>query len=450
VLIALALLLGLALRDPLLALVALLLALLLGVAALWDRYALAGITYERRLGTHRLFVGEETDLTVEVTNAKPLPLAWLKVEDELPAEITFLSGRVRRSHKPSRRLLTNTVSLRFYERVRKQYRVRADRRGAFVLGSVELQSGDLFGLRRHTRVLEVGGELVIYPRVLPLAALDLVTAHPYGEQDTLRRIIDDPLRLGGTRAYIPGDNPRFLHWKATARRGTLQTKIFDPSATLRTAIFLDIQTVRGSPAIIDDYLEYAVVVGASLARHLLDRGEAVGLYANAPRRRSTQPVRLAPSRHPQQWFAILDALARVLDLPALPLDRFLRGEQPGLPFGAPIVAITATPGPDTYAVLLDLQRAGHPTALLAIGDAPPAGVPNALRSAWLGGSEAYAQVLSLAAAGPGPHVTNSPVPGVAMPEAPKTGSPMTVEWESHITPAGVRETALPAAPVRRA
>jgi uncharacterized protein (DUF58 family) len=433
-----ALLLALVLRDPLLALVALVLGLLLGLAALWDRYALAAITYERRLGTHRLFAGEETDLTVEITNAKPLPLAWLKVEDELPAEVTFFSGRVRRSHKPSRRLLTSTLSLRFYERVRKQYRIRADRRGAFTLGPVELQSGDLFGLRRHTREIEVSGELVIYPRVLPLAALDLVTAHPYGEQNTLRRIADDPLRLAGTRAYVAGDNPRFLHWKATARRGTLQTKTFDPSAALRTALFLDIQTVRGSPAIIDDYLEYAVVAAASLARHLLDRGEAVGLYANAPFRRSTRPVRLAPSRHPQQWFAILDALARVLDLPALPFDRFLRGEQPGLPFGAPVVAITATPGPETYAVLLDVQRAGHPTALLAIGDTPPAGVPGALRSAWLGGVEAYAQVLGFAAGQP-----PAPVPPAPANEA------FAVHWGSHAAATDARDTALPTAAARR-
>jgi uncharacterized protein (DUF58 family) len=395
-LIALTVLLALILRDPMLALVALLLGLLAGLAALWDRYALAAIVYERKLSVQRLFVGEETDLTIQITNAKPLPLAWLKVEDELPAEVTLARGRLHRSYKPNRRLLTNTLSLRFYERVRKQYRLQATKRGAFTLGPVELQSGDLFGLRRHERVLKQFDEVVVYPYVVPVAAIDLITAHPFGEQSALRRITDDPLRIAGTRPYTPGDNPRHLHWKATAHRGSLQTKTFDPSAALRTVIFLDIQTVRGTPAIIEPYLEYAITAAASLARHLLDRGEAVGLYANAPRRHSTQRIRLSPSRHPEQWHAILDALARVLDLPSLAFPRFLRGEQPTLPYGAPIMAITATPGPETYAALLEIQRAGHPTSLIAVGDEPPLGVPGPLRCAWIGGDDAYARLIDAA------------------------------------------------------
>ena len=365
------------------------------LTALWDRYALAAMVYERRLSVNRLFVGEETDLTIQITNAKPLPLAWLKIEDELPAELTLARGRLHRSYKSNRRLLANTLSMRFYERVRKQYRLQATRRGVFTLGPVELESGDLFGLRRHERVLEQFDELVVYPRVVPLAAVDLVTAHPFGDQAALRRIADDPLRIAGTRPYVAGDNPRHLHWKATARRGSLQTKTFDPGATLRTVIFLDVQTVRGTPAIIDAYLEYAITVAASLARHLFDRGEAVGLYVNAPRRHSTQRIRLAPSHHPQQWLAILDALARVLDLPSIAFDRFLRSEQPAMPYGAPIVAITATPGPDTYAVLLDLQRAGHPTWLIAVGDDPPIAVPGPLRCAWIGGADAYTKLVEL-------------------------------------------------------
>ena len=140
-LIALTVVLALVLRDPMLALVALLLALLGGLAALWDRYALAAMVYERKLSANRLFVGEETDLTIQITNAKPLPLAWLKIEDELPAEVTLARGRLHRSYKPNRRLLTNTLSLRFYERVRKQYHLQAAKRGAFTLGPVELAVG---------------------------------------------------------------------------------------------------------------------------------------------------------------------------------------------------------------------------------------------------------------------------------------------------------------------
>ncbi|MEK7787514.1 MAG: hypothetical protein AAB658_19090, partial [Chloroflexota bacterium] len=85
--ITLLLLLSIALRNPILFLLGALMALVAGASALWGRYCLAGVAYDRRFGSTRLVCGEETDVWVEIVNAKPLPLAWLKAEDEVPAEL---------------------------------------------------------------------------------------------------------------------------------------------------------------------------------------------------------------------------------------------------------------------------------------------------------------------------------------------------------------------------
>lgn len=377
------------LRDPLLALLALLLGLLAGLTALWDRYALTEVTYVRRLGTPRMFVGEKTELTIEITNAKPLPLAWLKAVDEFPVEMTLERGRLGISHKRNRRLLTNLLALRFYERVRKQYQLQAVKRGVLEFGPVELYAGDLFGFRRQERLIEQIDDLVVYPRVVSMVDLGLPATYPFGDAATRRRITDDPLRITGARSYVPGDNPRYIHWKATARRNDLQTKTFEAGATPRTVIFLDVQTVRGTPGIVDAYLEYAITAAASVARSVLDRREAVGLYVNTWRRRSAELVRLPASRRPDQWFAVLDALAQVIDLSTIGFDRLLRVELPALPYGVAVVAISTTPDAKIYAALLDVQRAGHPTGLLVVGEAAPVDAPDDLRWSWIGGRAAY-------------------------------------------------------------
>jgi uncharacterized protein (DUF58 family) len=201
--------------------------------------------------------------------------------------------------------------------VRKLYHLRALKRGVLLFGPVRLRAGDLFGLRQQDRWLEQIDEVVVYPRVVPLDVLPLPAGYPLGDAAARRRIADDPLRVTGARPYAPGDNPRYLDWKATARRGGLQTRTFEPGATPRTAIFVDAQTVRGAPGTIEAYLEYAIVVAASLTRNLLDRREAVGLYANTLLHNSTILVRLPASRHPDHWRAILDALARMIR-PAAP------------------------------------------------------------------------------------------------------------------------------------
>lgn len=384
------------LRNPLVFLLAVLLGLVAGVTALWDRYALAEVTYTRHIATPRLFVGEETDVTIEIVNAKPLPLAWLKVEDEWPGQITLMKGRLGHSWKPGRRILYNMVSLWFYERVRKQYRLRADHRGALEFGPAELQSGDMFGFRQQVLELKEPDWLIVYPKVVPVTMLGLPAAHPFGDEKTLRRLIEDPLRVSGVRPYQPGDSPRFIHWRATARRGALQTKVFDPAAAHTSALFLDLRTVRDTAGLIPDYLEYAISATASLARYLLDAREAVGLYVNGSwRNAEALTVRLPPARRPGHWLDILDALARVTGYPTTLVEDLIYRELRTLPVGATVIAISATAGEPLYAALLDARRAGHPVALIALGEAAPTDVPDELPTFWIGGHDAYRHLMEL-------------------------------------------------------
>ncbi len=386
---------ALASRNPLLFLLATLLALVAGLTALWDRYALTAVTYTRHIATPRLFVGEETDAVIEIVNAKPLPLAWLKVEDEWPDEVALLRGRFHHHWKVGRRVLFNMISLRFYERVRKQYRLRAEHRGALAFGPVELRSGDMFGFREQEQEVAEQDWLIVYPKVVPVTELGLPAAHPFGDAKTARRIIEDPLRVAGVRPYVPGDSPRYIHWRATARRGELQTRVFDPSAAHTTALFLDLRTLRDAPGMNPDYVEYAISATASLARYLLDAREAVGVYVNgAWRNAETLTVRLPPARRPAHWFDILDALARLSGFTAADISVFLAANLGTLPFGATIIVVSAAPTENLSATLLDARRAGHPVALVAIGEAPPADVPDVIPVFWIGGEAAYRRLVA--------------------------------------------------------
>ena len=66
--------------------------LTLASAASWlsFRYCLHGVIYQRRFRDGHIFCGEDTELTVEVRNAKPLPLAWLLIRDRFPPGLCLL------------------------------------------------------------------------------------------------------------------------------------------------------------------------------------------------------------------------------------------------------------------------------------------------------------------------------------------------------------------------
>jgi uncharacterized protein (DUF58 family) len=238
--------------------------------------------------------------------------------------------------------------------------------------------------------------LIVYPRVVPVAPFRLPAAYPFGDERAVRRVADDPLRISGVRAYAAGDSLRTIHWRATARRGELQTKTFDPSAAQVTGLFLDLRTLPDSPGYVPEYLEYGISAAASLARHLLDQRHAVGLCVNGGwRGTGALTLRLPPSRRPDHWFDILDGLARLSGLTAADFKHMLQVETPRLPFGATVLVITAVPNTDLAAVLLDVRAAGHPVGLVAIGDAPPRAFPPDIPTFWIGGRAAYNHLTEL-------------------------------------------------------
>ena len=145
---------------------------------LWGRYCLAGVSYARRFTTDRLFPGEETDFWIEVINAKPLPLTWLRAEDEIPAGLAIA---VIPTIASQRRVLTNLFSLRWYERVRRRYRLKGELRGAFDLDPALVTSGDLFGFRQRRAAIGSRQTVLVYPKIVAIDRLGLPPARPLGD-----------------------------------------------------------------------------------------------------------------------------------------------------------------------------------------------------------------------------------------------------------------------------
>ena len=364
---AVILVLALATRNSLIFSMALILSLLGLVVWLWSRYCLTEVTYRRQFGVERLFFGEKTDLRLEVTNAKPLPLAWLRCEDDIPIALKLTPDERARHYLPTRRVLVNLFSLGLYQRVICRYTVTGTQRGAWRFGPVQLVCGDIFGFRSQHKEIPETNLLLVYPRLYTLPELGLDARHPFGDYQSLNRLIDDPLRVSGVREYLPGDNIRHIHWKATARRQELQTKLFEPSASRPLAIFINIRTFNHRFEGIDPALrEFAISAGASISRWAQMRGDAFGVFANSMMYEGRR-VRILPGAHPRQLTRVLEALAYCVGVPHTTIERILQQEADHLRHGTSIVLISATLSDSLSRALADLQRRGFAVTLLGIG-----------------------------------------------------------------------------------
>ncbi len=387
------------LRNGLLFVLAIALLLTAAVSRFWERHCLDSIEYHRRFSQTRAMFGEEVELALEITNRKALPLTWLEIEDEIPASLAPLRARLSPSHKAGRALLLSLLSLRWYERVRYRYRLHCQTRGEHVFGPAVLRSGDLFGFRQRQTTLNKVDSLLVYPRVVPLTRLGLPAKDPFGDRRSRQWLFPDMLRIAGARDYVPGDNPRHIDWKATARAQRLQVRVFEPTTTYQLVIF-NLNTYGGHwwwMGYDPDLLELAISTAASVAAWAVENDYQVGLCANGSARLSDAKFKVAPSRDPEQLTRILEALAKALPFATMPLEALLQLERRDLPYGATLVVVTAVLNDEIAAELQALKAAGHRLALLLIGSNAPDVRYRGMTVYRIGGENAWRDISQLAA-----------------------------------------------------
>ena len=373
-----AILIGLVVQESGLLVIALLVLMAAAVGWTWNKHSLRGIEYKRTFSERRAFLGETVDMTVQVTNHKWLPLSWLRVDDECPLALTMLEGHVQPSTKPEIGLLSSVMSLRWFDRARWRYRLRCDQRGVYAFGPTRLQSGDLFGLFSSQQVEPGQDWLIIYPAVKPIADLTLPPKEPFGDVKGRQWLFEDPSRAVGIRDYGTRDDLKRIHWKATARQQKLQVKVFEPTTTFQLVIFLDMVTLPkpwyGS---IPELLERGISAAASIASYAVDKRYQVGLLANGCWPQSDQPLKVLPSRDPNQLTRILEALAAVSAVPTGSIEALLNKESTHLPWGATLLVVAAVVTEELLAGMVRLQAAGRRMVLVCLDDTPlPLAAPN--------------------------------------------------------------------------
>ena len=397
---ALLILTSLLIQIPLVFVAGLLVLALAIVPELWYRYALRRLVAYLELSTERAEIGDTVQASLVIENRKALMLPYLEVETQFPDALPLIGHALDMAPVSERALLRNIYSLWAYQRNVRRYRARALSRGVYTFGPMRLRVSDPFGLLEREHTHGATTTLIVHPLIAPLARFGLPAHAPFGERPAPRRLLEDPLRVAGIRPYQPGDEQRRIHWKATARLGSLQSKILETSTRHTVLIFLDIRTfAQVSKGYAPDLVELVISAAASVANWGLEQGYAVGLVSNgtlfAPeldaltgdgqidadventdtrariaravaRAGVAQRLRIAPSPRGEQLPRLLDGLARLLPYYGGPMQPLLAAEESSLPAGATVVYIGAETLVDvpTIVALRRFKSMGRSVSLL--------------------------------------------------------------------------------------
>lgn len=368
---------GLLTRTYPLAAFTLMLLAISGVAELWRRRALQGVTYQRRFLYRRGFPNEPLQMKMEVENRKFLPMPFLRVLDPVPRAVGPEDDELLiPTHIPDLGLIMGLFSLRWFERDRRTFTLLLRKRGVYRMGPPQLESSDLFGLFEVKREEAVVDYLTVFPEPLDFAALQLPSGALYGDRKARRRLYEDPNQMMGVREYQPEDDFRHVHWPTTAHTGELMVKVYQPVSAHVVVFCLNVLTMphywEGTDP---ELLEYLVRVTAALVTRGLQDGFRVGMISNTSLSHADQPFRVPASRSPRQLAQLLTALAGTTPFVTSSFDRFLLAEAPRLPYGASLVIVTGLIDDPTVEAVMRLRRSGRRVTLLCFSRKPPPTIP---------------------------------------------------------------------------
>jgi uncharacterized protein (DUF58 family) len=148
------------------------------------------------------------------------------------------------------------------------YRVPTTTRGLIELGPLRLIVTDALGIARSNSVIVGTDEIVVAPRTLPIDMPEL------GRGPLGRALLDSARRLGpgdfhGLREYATGDEPRSIHWRASARSDELMVKEYAVEGLHQCTVVFDASP--GAHASTANF-EHGVTAAASLVHSAMRAG----------------------------------------------------------------------------------------------------------------------------------------------------------------------------------
>jgi len=328
-----------ALGEPELLSVGLLLSIATIVAFILVRRSDPKVAVTRRLSPNLVHEGEQTVVEASLTNTGTRRVWNLTAEDEVAG---LGSARFAAARLAPEETATAT------------YQILCKPRGIYEVGPLRVSVSDPLRLAERSRLVGRSDRLIVYPSVEKLSGLPVLRGldpSMYASQPEFsHRGGEDFYTL---REYQTGDDLRRVHWPSTAKLDELMIRQLETPWQSRALVFFD---PRGTSFDSTDSFEKAVSGAASVIRHLLASGFDADLWTGAANISSAEPGSYARS---------MEALADVQPVDGLDLRTAALHLQRGGRGGA-LVMVTGTPDGHLLEVGQLLTRNYASTLLMSV------------------------------------------------------------------------------------
>lgn len=269
------------------------------------------LSVRRSLESNRVFEHSYLPMRLTVENHSERHFLFSSIEDHFPP----IGSGIQRQLIP---IATPLLARKRYE-IHTRYLCN-NRRGAYVVGPVKARVFDAFAFNTVSRVESGIDDVHVYPRPALLDEFPFAAwPAPFSTGTTLGGDVGWGGDFLGIREYRSEDDPRHIHWPATARTGALMLREFEDAGATRITLFLDL--CKASLAGIGHHTtaEYAVKIAATIAKAADDDGHVLQVFANGD-----APVHQPFGRGDGHLEPLLHQLSLVKPTGTVPFDELIK------------------------------------------------------------------------------------------------------------------------------
>ena len=332
------------------------------------------LTIKRELVNKAVVEGEEIEFTTVVENKKWLPISFLHVQETFPFNLPRVSEDALYTDSDKLLVYNNRYNVLWFERIKRHYKVKGMKRGAYIIKDISISIGDLFGFSFEEKELEDYLEVVVYPKLIDVSKLNFNTTSIQGDNIVKRWIYKDPLYIKGIREYNIEDRMKDIHWQSSLKMGKLMVKDYD--YTSEKEIIFIINTQCGVPhwgTINTDIVDNAIKVAVSLTAKAQSQGFAVGMWTNAQIVSFDGNVRSEVEPSANNMKKILELGARIDYFTKIEFNKYLEEKIKNFNHNATYVIITPFLDGNSESILRRLRKTGTIIKLIDVskkGDVP--------------------------------------------------------------------------------
>lgn len=223
-----------------------------------------GIQAQRNCA-ERFSNGDDNVIVLDIENDYPFKTA-LEIIDEIP-------------HQFQVRDILWDETLDAKERRLLSYKLRPLKRGEYDFGAINVYASSPLGfINRRYRFAE-NQIIAVYPSYMQMKRYEIVAFSQRLSELGIKKIrkIGQSMEFEQIKEYVPGDDPRVINWKASARKNALMVNQFEDEKSQRIYSIIDKGRLMKMPFDGLSLLDYAINASLVISNIAIKKQDKAGL-----------------------------------------------------------------------------------------------------------------------------------------------------------------------------